>query len=386
VNFFDLSVQHHRLKEELLEAMRATLDSGRFALGPMVERFETEFARFCGAEFAVAVNSGTSALHLALLGLGVGEGDEVITAPNTFIATTEAISMCGAKPVFADIDPETRTLDPSAVEKALTENTAAIVPVHLYGTPAPMEELMAVAGAKGISVVEDACQAHGAECFTRWKGGTKGEHPSWKKVGTVGHAGCFSFYPAKNLGALGEGGILVTDDGDLARRARALREHGQEEKYIHVREGFNYRMDAIQGAVLSIKLRHLDEWNAARRELAARYDEGLKGLDISLPVEPGYARSVYHLYVIESENREKLRTHLAGKGVATGLHYPVALHLQRAYECLGYAEGSFPAAERSCAQVLSLPIYPELEASGQELVIEAVRGFCESAVEESGAR
>ena len=382
VDFFNLQRQLVEIRADIEQAMGSVLDGCQFALGPAVKAFEESFAGFCGAEFAVAVNSGTSALHLALLSAGVGPGDEVITTPNTFIATTEAITMCGARPVFADIDPATRNMDVEAVERVLTVRTKALVPVHLYGTPCPMNEVMELASAKHLHVIEDACQAHGAECLTSWQGGAKSAS-AWRKAGSIGHAGCFSFYPAKNLGALGEGGILVTQEERIAKQARMLREHGQEKKYIHLAEGFNYRMDGLQGAALSVKLPRLNGWNERRRKLAEQYGRELASLEIALPVEPPYARSVYHLYVIESDHRNEMREFLSRKEIGTGLHYPIALHLQEAYRSLGYVEGSFPVAERSCNRVLSLPMFPELEDAEQRLVIDAVKEFCGSPVGKS---
>jgi dTDP-4-amino-4,6-dideoxygalactose transaminase len=348
VPFLDLSKQFAQIREDVLARLGAVCHSGRFVLGPEVEEFERSFARYCEAGFCVAVNSGTSALHLALLALGVRPGDEVVTTPMTFVATAWAVSYVGATPVFVDIDPATRTLDPDKLQAALTSRTRAILPVHLYGQPADLEPILRVASGHGLPVVEDAAQAHGA----RYQG---------RRVGGLGRAGCFSFYPAKNLGAFGEGGALVTNDAELAQGARMLRNHAQMEKYRHECIGFNYRMDAFQGAVLGIKLARLDGWNERRRAHAARYRERLEGVPaLGLPAALTDRESVCHLFVVEVDGRDWVARQLQAAGIETGLHYPIPVHLQPAYRHLGLGPGSFPVAERLAQRCLSLPMFPEL--------------------------
>ncbi len=319
-----------------------------FTLGPTVRAFEESFAEYCGLRHCVALNSGTSALHLALRCLDIGPGDEVITVPMTFVATAWAISYVGARPVFVDIDPATRTMNPAELEAAITERTRAILPVHLYGQPADMDRILRIAAKHRLPVIEDAAQAHGA----RYRG---------RRVGGLGRIGCFSFYPGKNLGAYGEGGALVTDDPELADKARALRDHGQRQKHRHEMIGFNYRMAGFQGAVLRIKLRYLDDWNAARRAHAQRYLDGLKGLSrLGLPLVDQKLESVFHLFVIEVEDRDRIAARLKTEGIESGLHYPVPVHLQPAYGELGLGPGSFPVSERLAQRCLSLPMFPEL--------------------------
>jgi dTDP-4-amino-4,6-dideoxygalactose transaminase len=312
-----------------------------------VARFEEEFADYCGAGHCVALNTGTSALHLALLAAGVQPGDEVVTSANTFIATAEAISYTGATPVFADIRPETGNVDPAALERAITERTRAIVPVHLYGRPAELEAIHAVADRHGLPVIEDACQAHGA----RYRG---------TRIGTFGLAGAFSFYPAKNLGAYGEGGALTTNDVRVAAFARAMRDHGQATRYRSDAVGFNYRMDGFQGAVLRIKLARLDEWTSRRRELAALYRELLAEAKLDLPQDDPEDECVYHLFIVFVDDRDSVQAALEARGIGTGIHYPIPVHLQKAYAELGHGRGSFPHAERASDRVLSLPLYPEM--------------------------
>lgn len=360
VPFLDLGAQYRSIREELTPVLQSVLESTAFAGGPFVAAFEKDFASFCGSEHALGVSSGTSALWLALTGLGVGPGDEVITTPNTFIATAEAISFCGATPVFVDVDPETYTMDPDLLEPAITSQTKAIIPVHLYGQTADMDPILAVAKSHGLIVIEDACQAHGAE----YKG---------RKAGSMGDAGCFSFYPGKNLGAYGEAGAVVTNNAELAERIRMLRDHGQSEKYRHAYIGWNDRMDGLQGAVLSVKLRHLNEWNTARRERAGFYDELLENLpNIMLPREAPYARHIYHIYAVRVPHRDKIIAAMHDRGIGCGIHYPVPIHLQKAYECLGCSRGSFPAAEQSAQEVLSLPMYPELTIEQLERVADVL--------------
>jgi dTDP-4-amino-4,6-dideoxygalactose transaminase len=343
----DLQAQYRSMKAEIDAAVAAVLESGRFVLGEPVAEFERDFAAFCQAREAVAVNSGTSALHLALLVAGIGPGDEVITVPFTFIATISAILYAGARPVLVDIEPETYCIDVAAVERAITPRTRAIMPVHLYGHPANMDELMSLAKQYDLVVIEDAAQAHGAEYHGL-------------RVGSIGHIGCFSFYPGKNLGAYGEGGALVTSNSDYAAKARLLRNWGDAGKYRHVLQGYNYRMDTLQGAILSVKLRHLPRWTEARRALAASYNQGLNDTAFQLPVERPGCRHVYQLYTIRVPARDKLRSALEAEGIQTGVHYPIPAHLQPAFSILGYKVGDFPVSEGAAQEVLSLPLYPEM--------------------------
>ncbi len=359
IPLLDLQAQNRGLAEELEAAFARVLRSGRYVLGEEVERFETAFATHCGTSHAVAVSSGTAALHLALLAAGVGPGDEVITTAMTFVATVAAIQQVGARPVLVDIDPLTRTLEPRSVDRAVTGRTKAILPVHLHGGMADMEAIAGIAEAYGLTVIEDAAQAHGAEYFGR-------------RAGSLGDLGCFSFYPGKNLGACGEGGAVVTDDADLAATLRMLRDWGQSEKYRHVVKGFNYRMDAIQGAILAVKLAHLDRWTEARRGHAAHYRELLAGSGIALPHEAAGCRHVFHVFAVEVDDRDHARDQLAGAGIATGIHYPAPVHLQPAYRDLGHRRGAFPGAERFAGATLSLPLYPELRPDQVERIAEAV--------------
>jgi len=348
VPFLDLKAHHAPLIEEFDRAIREVIESGAFAGGPFVETFEEEFAGFCGTSYAIAVGNGTDALWLSLLALGIGEGDEVITVPNTFIATAEAITYCKARPVFVDVDQDTFTMNPAELEKSLTERTKAIIPVHLFGQPADMDPILEFARANGLFVVEDAAQAHGAE----YKG---------RKAGTMGDAGCFSFYPGKNLGAFGEGGAVVTSDPELRKQIQMLRDHGQSRKYCHTLMGWNCRMDGIQAAVLSIKLRHLDNANSLRRKHAMEYDQAFAGIDeVLTPLEAMYARHVYHVYSIRVQERDAVVRNLQEKGVGCAVHYPVPIHLQEACRNLGYKKGAFPIAESLADEFLSLPMFPEL--------------------------
>jgi len=359
----DLKAQFRVIGPEVMAQVGGVLESMCLNLGPNVARFEEEFAAYCGVSHGVGVGSGTDALALALRALGVGPGDEVVTAPLTFMGTVEAIALCGARPVFADVDPETCTLDPESLAAAIGPRTVAIVPVHLYGLPADMERVMAVARRHGLAVVEDACQAHGAE----YRG---------RRAGSLGHVAAFSFYCSKNLGAYGDGGMVVTDDAALARRVRLLRSHGETRRYRHVLLGTTSRLDELQAAVLRVKLRHLDGWNAARCALAAEYMRRLAGLPgLSLPAEPAWARHVYHLFVVRHPWRDDLRRYLARRGIATGIHYPLPAHLQPACAHLGYGPGDFPVAERLARQVLSLPLFPELTSEQLERVAGAVRDW-----------
>ncbi|MBL0373813.1 DegT/DnrJ/EryC1/StrS family aminotransferase [Rhizobium sp. KVB221] len=360
IPFLDLKAQYASIKDEVDAAVLGVLASAQYVLGEEVAEFEREFAAYCGTKHAVAVNTGTSALHLALIAAGVGPGDEVITVPFTFVATASAVCYVGARPVFVDVEPITLTMAPEKLEAAITPRTKAIVPVHLYGQMADMGEIAAIAARHGIPVIEDACQAHGAE----YRG---------QRAGSIGALGCFSFYPGKNLGACGEGGIAVTDNDDHATMLRILRDWGQEQRYHHVLKGFNYRMDGIQGAILRVKLRHLEDWTNARRAHAARYSHLLKGLvDLVPPVEAPGRRHVYHVYAVRSRDRDSLARTLHSAGIQTGLHYPIPVHLQKAHADLGYQSGDFPAAERAAREVLSLPIYPEMTARQVEQVAASV--------------
>ncbi len=363
VPFLDLKVQYAQIKDEVHAALAEVCASSRFVLGPFVEGFERDFAAYCEAEHCVALNSGTSALHVALRCLNVGPGDEVVTVPMTFVATVWAISYVGATPIFVDVHPGTRTMDADQLEAAITERTKAILPVHLYGQPADLDPILEIAEAHGIPVVEDAAQAHGA----RHRG---------RRVGALGRIGCFSFYPGKNLGAYGEGGALVTNDADIAATARALRDHAQSEKYRHDTLGYNYRMDAFQGAVLDIKLKRLDEWNAGRRRHAQSYRQRLTDISgLTAPVEPAYAEGVHHLFVVELDGRDAAADHLNAAGIHTGLHYPIPVHLQPAYAHLGLGEGSFAACERLARRCLSLPMFAELTDDQVARVCEQLAAF-----------
>ena len=361
VPFLDLRAQHDPLRAELLAAIGEVIDRSAFAGGPMVAQLEEDFAAYCQTGVAVGVGSGTEALWLALLAQGIGPGDEVITVPNTFMATAEAISYCGAKPVFVDVDEQTYTLDPRQLERAITPRTKAVIPVHLFGQMADMDPIMEIAQRHCLMVIEDACQAHGAE----YKG---------RRAGSIGHAGCYSFYPGKNLGAWGEAGAVVTNDRALAAKIRILRDHGQETKYHHSCIGWNARMDGIQAAVLRVKLKGLDHGNAARRAHARRYDELLSGLEhLAVPPAAEYGVHVYHLYVVRVPERDRILQALAQRGIACGIHYPKPVHLQGAYRSLGLGLGSFPVAERCAGEFLSLPMFPELTPTQVETVARELK-------------
>lgn len=361
VPFLDLQAQNAPLRPEIDRAIGDVIDAGAFAGGPFVTRFEDDFAAFCECQHSIGVGSGTDALWLALLALGVGPGDEVITVPSTFMATAEAITYCGATPVFVDIDEATYTMDPALIAAAVTSRTKAIIPVHLFGQTADMDPILEVARAHGLFVIEDSAQAHGAT----YKG---------RKAGSLAHAGCFSFYPGKNLGAFGEAGAIVTDDAELAQKMRVLRDHGQARKYHHTMIGWNCRMDGIQGAVLQIKLRVLERGNELRRSHARAYDEAFAGIpEIIVPSIASWAQPVYHIYAIRVSDRDEVMAFLNEKGVGCGIHYPIPVHLQEAYQHLGLREGSFPVAEQCAEQFLSLPMYPELTACQVRTVIETVR-------------
>ena len=348
VPFLNLKAQYDSIAYEVEQSIKDVLAACAFSGGPYVEKFEEEFADFCGCNFAVGVGSGTEALWLALMALDVQQGDEVVTAPNSFIATAEAISLCGARPVFVDVEESSLTMNPALLEQAITPSTKAILPVHLYGQTADMDAIVAIAKKHGVAVLEDACQAHGAEY-------------NGKRAGSLGDAGCFSFYPGKNLGAYGEAGCVVTKDEALASRIRMLRDHGQSRKYYHQLVGINGRMDGIQGAVLSAKLKYLAAWNSVRREHASSYHEMLDDVPaVSVPKEMPYARHVYHVYAVRTADRDRLRLVLHESGIECGVHYPVPIHLQQAYASRGEGVGSFPVAESSASQLLSLPMFPEL--------------------------
>lgn len=363
IPFVDLKTQYASIREEITEAINKVLASSQFILGNEVAAFEEEFSAFCGAKHGIGVNSGTSALHLALLAAGVGAGDEVITVPFTFVATAAAICYTGARPVFVDINPQSFTIDADRIESAITDRTKAIVPIHLYGQSADMDPILQIARRHDIVVIEDAAQAHGAE----YKG---------RRIGGIGDLGCFSFYPGKNLGAYGEGGMVVTSSPDYARSIRMLRDWGSEHKYHHDLRGFNYRMEGIQGAILRVKLRHLEAWTKARRMHAALYDRLLIEAAVQIPETMDYASHVYHIYAIRTPQRDVLQKALQEKSIQTNIHYPIPVHLQKAYADLGYGRGDFPNAERAANEVLSLPMYPELKESAIEYVARNLTTSC----------
>ena len=359
IPFLDLRAQYKQIKPEIDAAVARVIGSTQFVLGPEVAAFEERFADYCGVTHCAAVNSGTSALHLALLAAGIGRGDEVITVSMTFVATTAAILYCGARPVFVDVEPDTWTMDPALIEAAITPRTKAILPVHLHGLMADIGRIIDIARRHGLVVIEDAAQSHGAE----YKG---------RRAGSIGDIGCFSFYPGKNLGAYGEGGAAVTNNPELARQMMLLRDWGQEAKYNHVVAGYNYRMDGIQAAVLNVKMDHIEEWTEARRAVACHYDRLLANSRYRRPMPRSHYRHVYHVYAIELSQRDEVQRALQAAGIGTGIHYPIPVHLQKAYACLGYGRGDFPITEGLADRFLSLPIYPELRP---EQVAEVVRGL-----------
>jgi len=385
IPFLDLVTPHRELAPELTEVFARALNTAGFIGGPMLEQFENAFAEFCEAKYCVGVSSGTDALRFALMAAGVKFGDIVITVPNTFIATTEAISQAGAEPRFVDVDERTYNMDPVQVRRYVTESctfdsrmellidnrtgkpVTAIVPVHLYGQMADMDELLEIAQQYNLSLVEDACQAHGAQYFSR-------KENRWRTAGSMGVAAAFSFYPGKNLGACGEAGAATTNDETLARKMRMLRDHGQAKKYYHDMEGYNGRLDSIQAGLLHVKLKHLSSWNASRQERARKYDELLSAVsaDIKTPFEPSWSRAIYHLYVIQVENREAVQAALAREGIGTGIHYPIPLHLQKAYANQGYRAGDFPVTEMAAERILSLPMFPNLSEVDQARVVETL--------------
>jgi len=348
IPFLDLKAQYKEIKPQVDAAVARVIESAQFVLGPEVAAFEQRFAAYCGVQHCVALNSGTSALHLALLAAGVGPGDEVITVSMTFVATTAAILYCGAKPIFVDVDPDTWTMDPNLVKAAITPRTKAILPVHLHGLMADMDPIIEVADRAGLIVIEDAAQAHGSE----YRG---------LRAGSIGDIGCFSFYPGKNLGAYGEAGAAVTNSADLARQLALLRDWGQESKYNHVLPGYNFRMDGIQGAVLNVKMAYIESWTEARQAVASHYDRLLARAQFKRPAPPPHCRHVYHVYAVEVEHRDQVQKALSAAGVGTGIHYPVPVHLQKAYGELGYGRGDFPVTEAIANRFLSLPIYAELQ-------------------------
>ncbi len=361
----DLKSQYQSIKSEIDNAISEVVESCQFILGPKVESFETDFAAYCQSRFAFGLNSGTSALHLALLAAGVGPGDEVITVSYTFVSTVACILHTGAAPVLVDIDPLTCNIDPLKIEAAITPRTKALMPVHLYGSCADMDPIIDIARRHNLTLIEDAAQAHGAE----YKG---------RRAGSMGDLACFSFYPGKNLGAYGEGGAVVTNNETYVDLIKQLRDQGQSKKYLHERVGYNYRMEAIQGAVLGVKLKHLDNWNMARRQHAAAYRRELADTGVRL-LEPD-SSSAHHIFPLFTEQRDELRAHLEAAGVSTGVHYPIPVHLQPGFNNLGYQEGDLPQTERVCREVLSLPMYPELSNEIVMQIADSVRQFCRQAV------
>ena len=385
IPFVDLVTPHRELQDELVNVFKATLATAGFIGGPMVEGFENDFAKYCDAKFCVGVNSGTDALRFALSAAGVGPGEIVLTVPHTFIATTEAISQTGARPDFIDIEPRTYTMDPEKlrhymqtqceldpktgryVNRKLGKPVTAVVPVHLYGQSADMDPILEIAARYSLIVVEDACQAHGSEYFS------KAEN-RWRKCGSMGHAAAFSFYPGKNLGACGEGGAITTNDEAIARKCKMIRDHGQAKKYYHDIEGYNGRLDSLQAGILRVKLQHLTAWNESRRDHARKYNELFAKADANVvtPYEPSWSKAIYHLYVVQVENREAMQKALAQENIDSGIHYPVVLHLQKAYSDLGYRAGDFPVSEKAAAHILSLPMFPGLSDANVKRVVDTV--------------
>jgi len=362
VRFVDLAAQYRAIGAEIDPAIAAVLGDTDFILGRAVDRLEKEFAAFCGSSYAVGVDSGMSALELLLRAFDIGPGDEVVTVANSFIASALAISHTGARPVLVDCNPENYNMDVSCLERAITPRTRAIMPVHLYGQPADMDPILEIARRHSLVVIEDACQAHGAS----YKG---------KRAGSLGDAAAFSFYPGKNLGAYGDAGMVVTNDAGIADALQKLRNYGQEQKYIHVSQGYNRRLDTLQAAILGVKLRHLESWNAARQRHAGLYNELLRGSSVVTPNQASYAESAWHLYVIRTKNRDSLKAHLACQGIMTGIHYPIPIHLQPAYSDLGYKKGDFPVTEAYADEILSLPMYAELTPDAIQFVADAILEF-----------
>ena len=387
IPFLDLVTPHQELEAELTAVFQKVLHTAGFVGGPMVENFENEFATFCDAKYCVGVASGTDAVRFALTAAGVQPGDIVVTVAHTFIATTEAISQAGARPDFVDIDEQTYSMDVTKLQEYLEREcyldretgkpyhkkyrapVTAVVPVHIYGQCADMDPLLDLARRYNLIVVEDACQAHGAEYFSQ-------KENRWKKAGSMGHAGAFSFYPGKNLGACGEAGAITTNNEEMARHMKMLRDHGQAKKYYHNIEGYNGRLDSLQAGLLSVKLRHLAEWNRQRREAAARYNQMLSSVDgVVTPHQPSWSRPVHHLYVVRVADREGLQKHLADAKIDTGIHYPIPLHLQKAYEAFGFKKGDFPVTEKVAMEILSLPMYPQLQPTAQTRVVQKIQEF-----------
>jgi dTDP-4-amino-4,6-dideoxygalactose transaminase len=387
IPFLDLVTLHHELEAELVAVFQQVLRTAGFVGGPMVEDFERDFAKFCDAAYCVGVASGTDAVRFALMAAGVQPGDVVLTVPHTFIATTEAITQAGARPDFVDIDERTYNMDPEKLREYIEQEcdldretgkpyhrkwrapVTAVVPVHIYGQCADMDAILELARRYNLIVVEDACQAHGAEYFSK-------KANRWIKAGSMGHAGAFSFYPGKNLGACGESGAVTTNNEEMARKMRMLRDHGQSKKYYHNVEGYNGRLDALQAGILSAKLRHLAVWNEKRKQAARRYDELLAGVEgVIAPVCPEWSRPVYHLYVIRVQDRKGFQKHLADAKIDTGIHYPIPLHMQKAYECFGYREGDFPVTEKIALEIVSLPMFPQLTREQQERIVNEVVSF-----------
>ena len=359
VPYLDLKAQYHSIKQEIDDAVAHVLESCQFVLGPEVAEFEKTFAVYCETAHCIALNSGTSALHLALLAAGIQPGDEVVTVPFTFVASVATILYSGAKPILVDIEPHTFNLNPAAIEKAISPRTRAILPVHLYGHPADMDPIMEVARRHNLVVIEDAAQAH----LAKYKG---------RSVGSIGDMGCFSFYPTKNLGAYGEGGAITTSNPEYAAKLRMLRDWGQDRKYNHLLHGYNYRMEGLQGAILRVKMRHLEKWTEARRTIVRKYNKLLAETDLVLPTERPWTRHAYHLYTVRVKNRAAMQAALLRGGIQTGIHYAAPVHLQPAYAELGYGPGSLPESERAANEVLSLPLYPELTDSQVQAVAETI--------------
>jgi dTDP-4-amino-4,6-dideoxygalactose transaminase len=388
IPFLDLITPHRELRSELEDVFKKALETAGFIGGPMVEGFEREFARYCDTKYCVGVNSGTDALRFALMATGIERDDIVLTVPMTFIATTEAISQAGARPDFVDINEDTYSMDPDKlrryiedlcerdaksglmIHRASRRPVRAVIPVHLYGQMADMDLILELADRYKMVVIEDACQAHGAEYYSK-------KENRWRKAGSMGQAAAFSFYPGKNLGACGEGGAVTTNDEGIARKIRMIRDHGQSKKYYHDIEGYNGRLDAIQAGILNVKLPHLDAWNQQRRECAARYQELLKPLagNVSVPATHSWCKSVYHIYCVRTQLRNELQKHLDEAGIGTGIHYPIPVHLQKAYTSFGWKRGDFPVTEQACDQILSLPMYPGLKPDQQQQVAETVAEF-----------
>jgi dTDP-4-amino-4,6-dideoxygalactose transaminase len=387
IPFLDLVTPHVELERELTEVFQKALRTAGFIGGPMVDEFEKDFAHFCDSKYAVGISNGTDALRFALTASGVKPGDVVVTVAHTFIATTEAISQAGALPEFVDIDERTYNMDPEKLrdylERQCTKDATGklisrrsggpvttVIPVHLYGQMADMDAIMSLAEQYRLIVIEDACQAHGAEYFSR-------KHARWMKAGSMGQAAAFSFYPGKNLGACGEAGAVTTNHAEIAQRIKMIRDHGQAKKYYHDIEGYNGRLDAIQAGLLHVKLRHLAKWNQQRRECAIEYGRLLAAADcgVRAPHEPEWSKAIYHLYVIRTEDREGLMDHLKNAGIGTGIHYPIPLHLQKAYKSLNYHKGDFPVTERAAAEIVSLPMFPQLTAGQQSRVVDEVQQF-----------